>query len=339
MYGSCFASHSQYSTRNEKVPEIALAQNDRFLAQKTGISKGGSDYSLYQKVEHRMNITLISSEMLHQWMLYAPERKFRIVDARPYADYQRGHIPGARWIGWEDWCGPAPTHAGAQLRQPGYWGVLAEFAPAVLTERLEQIGLSSDELVVIYADGPRSKGREGRVGWMLLYYGASSVALLDGGWSGWLRAGGKGEAPAPAPVRGRFKVDIQPERRVRLSQLRQAYATGKMPLLVDARSRAEYDGLLYDYQPRKGRLPTALHLPYTEFFTETGNFVDRDYYLQRIPVEVREAKEIVACCEVGVRSALFALLYEYYTGQVVANFDGSVMEWALDQTLPMEHKI
>lgn len=199
--------------------------------------------------------------------------------------------------------------------------------------------MSSDEPVVIYADGPRSKGREGRVGWMLLYYGASSVALLDGGWSGWLRAGGKGEAPVPVPVRGRFKVHIQSERRVRLSQLKQAYTDGNMPLLVDARSRAEYDGLLHDYQPRKGRLPAALHLPYTEFFTETGNFAGRDQYLQRLPAALRQAKGIVACCEVGVRSVLFALLYEYYTGQVVANFDGSVMEWALDQTLPMEQKI
>ncbi|HET9920100.1 MAG TPA: hypothetical protein VFQ30_09695 [Ktedonobacteraceae bacterium] len=37
-----------------------------------------------------------------------------------------------------------------------------------------------------------------------------------------------------------------------------------------------------------------------------------------------------------MRSALFALLREYYTGQVVANFDGSFMEWALDETLAVE---
>jgi thiosulfate/3-mercaptopyruvate sulfurtransferase len=285
-----------------------------------------------------MSITLISPEMLRQWMSDAHGRNFTLVDARPYADYQQAHIPDAIWIGWEDWCEPAPAHASAELHQPGYWGALEEAAPNELEKKLERAGLSSDKTVVIYADGLRSKGREGRVGWMLLYYGAASVALLDGGWSGWLRAGGKAESARSAPARGHFTVRIQLERRVRLSQLRQAYATGKMPLLVDARSRAEYDGLLHDYQPRKGRLPAALHLPYTEFFAETGNFVSRDQYLQRIPVEVRKAEHIVACCEVGVRSALFALLHEYYTGQIVANFDGSVMEWALDQTLPMEHQ-
>lgn len=285
-----------------------------------------------------MSITLISPQTLQQWLSHTHGEKVTVVDARPYADYRRGHIPGALWLGWEDWCEPAPVHASAELHHPGYWGALEEAAPTALEKRLARAGLSSDKTMVVYADGPRSKGREGRVGWMLLYYGASSVALLDGGWSGWLKAGGKGEAPEPAPVRGRFKVDIQPERRVRLSQLRQAYATGKMPLLVDTRSRPEYDGQLYDYQPRKGRLPAALHLPYTDFFAETGNFVARDQYLQRIPLEVRKAENIAACCEVGVRSALFALLHEYYTGQIVANFDGSVMEWALDKTLPMERQ-
>lgn len=286
-----------------------------------------------------MSITLISPQTLQQRMSYAHEEKVTIVDALPYADYQRGHIPGALWLGWEDWCEPAPARARIELRQPGYWGVLKEDEPAVLAERLGRAGLSSDEPVVVYADGSRSKGREGRVGWMLLYYGAASVALLDGGWGGWggwLSAGGQVETTLPALERGHFTVRIQPQRRVRLSQLRHAYATGKMPLLVDVRSRAEYDGLLYDYQPRKGRLPAALHLPCTAFFTETGNFVDRDHYLQQLPMGIREAEYIVACCEVGVRSAHFALLHEYYAGQIVANFDGSVMEWALDERLPME---
>ncbi len=285
-----------------------------------------------------MSITLISPQTLQQWLSHTQGEKVTVVDARPYADYRQAHIPGAVWIGWEDWCEPAPVHASAELHQPGYWGALEEAAPGELVKRLERAGLSSDELVVIYADGPRSKGREGRVGWMLLYYGVSSVALLDGGWSGWLSVDRQVTTALPVPARGHFTVRFQPQRRVRLSQLKQAYATGKMPLLVDARSRAEYDGQLYDYQPRKGRLPAALHLPYTDFFDETGNFVARDHYLQRIPVEVQEAENIVACCEVGVRSALFALLHEYYTGQVVANFDGSVMEWALDEGLPMERQ-
>lgn len=32
-----------------------------------------------------------------------------VVDARPFKEFQRGHIPGAVHIGWEDWNEKAPT--------------------------------------------------------------------------------------------------------------------------------------------------------------------------------------------------------------------------------------
>ena len=285
-----------------------------------------------------MSISLIAPAKLQQWISDG-ENACSIVDARPYADYLAGHIPGAIWQDWKAWCQPAPVHASPELHQPGYWGVLAEDTPDRIEQRLALAGLSSDKPVVVYADGSRSKGREGRLAWMLLYYGASSVSLLDGGWSGWRRAGGAVETSICVPPRGHFKVRIQPQRRVLLPQLKEAIETGEMPLLVDARSRAEYDGHLYDYQPRKGRMPGAVHMPYTDFFDEVGNFVARDRYLQRLPLAVRQAEHIVPYCEVGVRSALFALLHEYHTGQVVANFDGSFMQWALDGTLPVESGI
>lgn len=64
-------------------------------------------------------------------------------------------------------------------------------------------------------------------------------------------------------------------------------------------------------------------------------FLDKEAYRELLPETVLQARSLVAYCEVGVRSCVFALLHEIYTGQVVANFDGSVMEWSLDPTLPM----
>jgi 3-mercaptopyruvate sulfurtransferase SseA len=36
-----------------------------------------------------------------------------------------------------------------------------------------------------------------------------------------------------------------------------------------------------------------------------------------------------------VRAATVAVLHEVYTGQVVATYDGSLMEWGLDPTIPV----
>lgn len=265
------------------------------------------------------------------------EAPYIIIDARPYAHYSAGHIPGAVWMGWETWCEEAPARAGQTLAQPGYWGVLEERATEAVQESLRRSGLSNDRPALIYADGPKSKGREARIAWMLLYLGIFSVLLLDGGWRAWLKHGGSSDVATPTPGYGQFNVVVQEYRRIRSGQLRQDLQKNALPLFIDVRSQKEFLGHSHAYQPRKGRLPGAVHIPYTDLFDEEGGYVKQSIYLQRLPLEVRHAERCVAYCEVGVRSCIFALLHELYTGKVVANFDGSFMEWALDRTLPIEY--
>ena len=279
-------------------------------------------------------IALISATELQRYNLN--ETSYTIIDARRYQDYIAGHIPGAAWMGWEAWCENAPVHAGQTLAQPGYWGVLRESTAEVLQESLRQSGLSNERPTLIYAGGPMSKGREARIAWMLLYLGIPSVALLDGGWRAWLNCGGSSDTTVPAFSEGQFHIQIQEHRRIRLEQLKQDLQSSAPPMLIDVRSKAEFAGQSYDYQPRTGRLPGAIHLPYTDLFDEEGAFVTKSAYLQHLPPALSNAERCIAYCEVGVRSCLFALLHELYTGKVVANFDGSFMEWALDSTLPVE---
>lgn len=280
-----------------------------------------------------MAITLISPYDLLRQGSTSP---FLILDTRPYTYYIDGHIPGALWMGWDVWCENAPVHAASALKQPGYWGFLKDDAPEALADKLGQFGVSNDRPIVVYADGPRSKGREARIVWMLLYFGFRSVALLNGGWSAWLRQGGDVQTIVARSSYSHVRLDIQNHRRVRLHQLLSTMQYGTYPLFIDTRSYEEFIGQLYDYQPRLGHIPGAIHLPYTDFFDDEGYFVTRDTYLQLLPPEVLSASQCIPYCEVGVRSCLFALLHELYTGQVIANFDGSFMEWALDKTLPME---
>jgi len=100
-----------------------------------------------------------------------------VVDARRHKQFLRGHIPAAVWLGWEAWCEPVPNYAGPALAQQGYWGVLADARPEEYGQRLGSTGLRFDRPLVIYADGPRTRGREARIAWMLLYLGARNVSL------------------------------------------------------------------------------------------------------------------------------------------------------------------
>jgi thiosulfate/3-mercaptopyruvate sulfurtransferase len=262
-------------------------------------------------------------------------RQLQIIDARPKSAFETGHIPGAIWMGWEEWCEPAPRHAGPVLAQGGYWGVLAPAGAQEYGNRLRSHGLCDDRPIVVYADGPRTRGREGRIAWMLLYLGASTVFLLDGGWSTWLAHRGEVQVGTQNPGSGRFTVAIQPERRATLRALRAWYRAGKLPALIDTRSKPEFDGDIQEYLPRRGHLVGACLFPFADLFEPDGRYIPREKYLKLLPHEARQAMKVVTYCEVGVRASLFAMLHEAYSGQVVAVYEGSVMQWALAPDLPM----
>jgi thiosulfate/3-mercaptopyruvate sulfurtransferase len=284
--------------------------------------------------EMAQDIAILSAQALCRDMA-SDARRYTVVDARSREEFGRGHIPGATWMGWEEWCDAAPAHGGAQLTRAGYWGVLADLPMQVWAERLSARGLSSDRPLVVYADGAPSMGREGRIAWMLLYLGARTVQLLDRGWSGWLASGGRAAVGTSIPPRGGFTVALQERRRARLHDLKAAYGAGALPLPLDTRARADFDGEVHDYLPRKGRLPGAILVPYADLFDDAGAYVPRERYVAQMPEELRAAPALVAYCEVGVRASTVALLHEIYTGQFVPVFDGSLMQWGLDAELPI----
>jgi len=284
-----------------------------------------------------MSLELLSVEAVRQRMAHNAN-PFTIIDARDRAAFTACHIPGAIFMGWEEWVEAAPQDADPQLQQEGWWGVLDD--PQALVERIALRGVSSDQPIVVYADGQGSMGRDGRIAWMLLYLGAQSVALLDGGWTQWLLEGGPTSTAPSTPSPVRFTLSVQEQRRVRFPAIRAAYFAGNMPLLVDTRSKDEFDGNEPDYYlPRKGHLSSAALFPFADLYDSNGLFVSREQYLESATTLAPATQPFVTYCEVGVRASSTALLHELYTGTVVPVFDGSLMQWSLDRDLPMESKL
>ena len=278
-------------------------------------------------------VTLLAPDAL----LAAP-KGFNIVDARRRHQFEASHIPGAISIEWEDWCDPAPVAPDSALGRKGYWGVLRSAPDDWYGTRLSACGLSSAGPTAVYADGPRSRGREGRIAWMLLYLGARHVALLDGGWRGWLAAGGSTECESTPPTRGSFAVNRQTSRRCTLPELADGLKNGSFPQLVDTRSPEEFSGYEQPYLPRRGHLPGAVNFPFSGLFGAFERFVDLATYSQRLNEALSAPERMVAYCEVGVRASLFALIHEMHTGHQVPVYDGSLIEWSLHPELPMEPK-
>ena len=262
-----------------------------------------------------------------------------VVDARRRYEYNAGHIPGAINLRWEQWCEAAPQTASQILHQPGWWGKLAEVPQVDLESKMGLAGLAHDRQIVVYANGAKSKGRDARIAWMLLYYGAKEVYILNGGWSAWIDVDGDVETQLRHPETSVFQIDLDAERRVTLEDI---LKSGRYTA-IDTRTPEEYRGVIYDYQPRLGRIPGSLNVPFASLYEETEVFLTQSEFTKSTFVEsaidemADQAQALnFSYCEVGVRAATFSLLFELYRGEKLPVYDGSFMEWSFHGQLPLE---
>lgn len=282
-----------------------------------------------------MTISLLSVGSLLE-DVFSGAGTYTVVDARPSKELENGHIPHAVPVSWEDFCANPPSGCKRILREPGYWGALGDPVGARFGDRLALAGISQDKPVVVYADSARSRGREGRIAWMLLYLGATEVFILNGGWSGWLAADGPTASGSWCSTgNGQFCLNLDERRRVKLDALLKLHGSDEMPVMIDTRTAAEFAGDCYDYQPRKGRLPRSILFPFDLLFESDDTFVSRERYLELAGADLLAARRKVAYCEVGVRASTFALLHEIYTGEILPVYDGSIMEWGWHVNLPV----
>lgn len=283
-----------------------------------------------------MTISLISPTEFKE--LIDSKLPISIVDTRPAEEFNEGHIRGAVHLQWEEWCAKPPAGLSKELDEPGYWGRLFDADDATVSRRLSEFGFANEKPIVVYADGVKSKGREGRVAWMLLYYGAKDVRILNGGFRLWKMLGEQITQTDVdhSPVRkSEFVVSKDERRRVLIDGLKKLMANDPSLLLIDTRTPREYAGGEYRYMPRMGTLPDSKLVPFASVFNDDGTFVGGERLKKLVLENQEEQRNVVAFCEVGVRACTVALLMEIYAGTVVPVYDGSMMEWSADPLLPV----
>jgi thiosulfate/3-mercaptopyruvate sulfurtransferase len=280
-----------------------------------------------------MSIThLVSTHALAEhlddpnWIVFDCRFLLTQPDARE-ADYLQAHIPGAVY-----------AHLDRDLSAPIVPGVTGRHplpAPEKAARRFGELGIGPGMQVVAYDDLGGSLAAV-RLWWMLRWLGHTAVAVLDGGWQGWLAEGRpvrNGTETRPAQP---FAARPQPGMLLTSDEVEQIRRDPAYRL-VDVRLPERYRGEVEPIDPLAGHIPGALNLPYTNNLNAEGKFRTPqelyDFYsaeLGGVP-----AGRVVFYCGSGVTS-IHSLLALQIAGLGEARlYAGSWSEWIASRQRPV----
>lgn len=233
-----------------------------------------------------------------------------VLDARPVADWRLERIPGALSFSWED-----------HIHNRGSGNSYERPTPQRLASALGALGLTESTPVLIYGDSNRSWGGEGWAVWVLSWLGHKGpIRLLEGGIQAWKKqgfpvvAGGVHAHPEPRS----YALNVRDELNAQADEL---VDRGRPWVVIDTRSSLEWV---------TGRLPNAIHIPWSEFYTGRErrplNGSDLSRLLSRHGVDLD--KPIVFYCTAGVRSAYAWTVLTLAGSRTTRNYSGGMSDWA-----------
>jgi thiosulfate/3-mercaptopyruvate sulfurtransferase len=276
-----------------------------------------------------MNLTtLISADELQTLMAV---RKVRIIDCRfDLADtlkgekmYRKGHIPGASYAHLDNDLSSPITPVTGRHPLPD---------PARFAQWLGSQGVDNQTQVIAYDDSFGTMAV--RLWWLLRWLGHDRVAVLDGGWQAWERAGGVVSTDIPNPANAVFTATLREELELTTSQI---LAQDEDILLLDARTAVRHRGEDEPIDPVAGHIPGSLNLPLQQNLDRDGRFLPpeqlREMYLDCLG---GHPSSRVACyCGSGVTACHNLLAMEVAGLHGGLLYAGSWSEWIRDPSHPV----
>jgi thiosulfate/3-mercaptopyruvate sulfurtransferase len=245
----------------------------------------------------------------------APSKSVQILDARPKAKYDAGHIPGALWVESGAW---SKAFAGTPEKEA--W-----------SKRLGALGLKTETPVVVYGDDPREPAR---VWWILRYWGFKDVRLLNGGWAAWASTNSAASKEEPTVAPTTPKLTAHSDRLATKEQVLD-FIKDKDRQIVDARSEKEHCGE-ERLAKRGGAIPGAKNLEWSELLDKDGRFrsaAELRTLFKEHDISVKEPA--VTYCQSGGRAAVMAFTLELMGAKDVRNYYRSWNEWGNDPDTPI----
>lgn len=239
--------------------------------------------------------------------------------------YEEGHIPGARYLGFE---------AFTERHEPLYTE-LPE--PTKLQQVLRAIGVSDDSRIVLYQ--PRGHPTiAARLFVTLDYLGhGDRASLLDGGLEKWRAEDRPLSRETPPVSTGSLSVQPRQDVVVGYEWMSEHFRDPSLSVL-DARTSKFYTGSagVTMHAHRPGHIPGAHNVPFVALTDEAGHFerlgVLREMFVGAGAVP---GKRVVTYCHLGQQASLLYFVARYL-GYDASMYDGSFEDWSRRVDAPVE---
>jgi thiosulfate/3-mercaptopyruvate sulfurtransferase len=254
-------------------------------------------------------------------MVAQPVGASLVTSARP--DYLKAHIPGAHYL-----------HMVDDLSDPDGPFPYALPGAGHISALLRRLGVDNGDTIVLY--GAAWPQVVTRAWWVLTASGAEDVRILNGGWQGWLAAGLPVTSALPQPRTGNFQGRRIAAMVATKEDVLRAMEKGGVCLL-NALSPEQFAGSGGAHYGRPGRIPGSINVPNRDLVDPaTGRYRP----LKEIAALFErqgglDQEHIVTYCGGGIAASGAAFALAMLGHRNVALYDGSLLEWAGDPSLPM----
>lgn len=228
-----------------------------------------------------------------------------VVDARETEAFEAGHVPGSTHVHWTELTG---------FDEDGLWDVQD---PEDLAALFGSRGIAEDEPVVLIGGGIAGWGDDGNLYWALRYLGHQDVRVYNGGYSGWLAAGGEASTAPPELPEATYVPELRPE------------------LLASTEEAASWEGVLLDVRSEEeweaGHIPGATWMEWSDVFQDDAALLPEEELRALVAeVGITEDSEVLTYCQAGIRAGHTFMVLDALGLPRVANYVGSWARWTAE---------
>lgn len=188
------------------------------------------------------------------------------------------------------------------------------------------LGIHNNSAIVVYDD----KGiySSARVWWLFKAFGYENVAVLNGGFPEWKKAGFATESmKLYSGKSGDFEATYKPKLIKYFDDVKRASSV-KSHVIMDARSESRFKSL--EPEPRvglrMGTIPNSVNLPFEDVLAD-GVLKSKSEIESIFKKVVPKERDIIFSCGSGITACILALGAEISGYKKLSVYDGSWTEW------------